>query len=372
MERVRRRRRTLRVAFVVIVLVAAGAISGVLLARPSSSKPSVAPPVHFSVGLARCTFVDRSRSTPNYLNGTTSKGRILVTEIRYPTLSPERDTIETLNAHPALRHGPYPLVVFGHGYALTPDTYAKLLDHWVKAGFVVAAPLFPDTSEQAVAQLGVARSFLPEADDINQPGDMAYVAKEMIQSSSAPSANCPIDHRLIARSKVALAGQSDGATTAVALAYDPRYAAFRGTYRAVVDLSGELFGAGTLSPDVLDVTKSSPALFVSQSATDTCNPPQFSQAIYNDVHIRNKWFLEIAHAHHLPPYIGTDGAAFSVVAATTTKFLDEAFAGHSAAGSKALIRLGNAHPVVATLTSGDTAPAIAPLTQAPGSCYLTS
>lgn len=368
--RERRRRRTAFVALVVVVVMVGGLVSGLWISGRSKPKPVVAQPVHYSVGIARCVFVDRSRQTPNYVNNTSKPGRLLVTEVRYPTLSPVRAMSETPDAHPALRHGPFPMVVFGHGYALTPDTYAKLLDHWVAAGFVVAAPLFPDTSEGAVASTGVANSFLPEADDINQPGDMAFVTREMLQSSGATSSLCPIVHALVSRTKIALAGQSDGATTAVALGYDPKYRVPSLKFRAVIDLSGELFGAGTATPDVLSGSKTVPALFVSQSATDTCNPPQFSLAIYNGVRTPDKWFLKIASAHHLPPYIGTNVRSFNVVASTTTLFLHDEFDGLMP--GRALLKLANAHPSVATLTTGPQAPAIAPLTQGPGSCYLTS
>ncbi len=357
-------------ALIVIIGMVGGLISTGLIVTRAKPKPVVVAPVNYSVGIVNCTFFDPTRSTPNYLNSTSKKGRLLTTEIRYPTLSPVPKMLETPNAHPALRHGPFPMVVFGHGYALTPDTYAKLLDHWVRAGFVVVAPLFPDTSQAAVANIGVANSFLPEADDINQPADMAFVTREMVKSTARTSQLCPIAHGLISHTEIALAGQSDGATTAVALAYDPKYETGAPRYRAVVDLSGELFGAGTLTPDALSANRTSPALFVSQSATDTCNPPQFSLAIYNGVHTSHKWFLKILSAHHLPPYIGTNARAFAVVASTTTLFLQDEFAGRTPGA--ALARLGNAHPLVATLSSGPHAPAIAPLTQGPGSCYLTS
>jgi len=215
-----RRRRRIALLVLILVFAMAGVLfSKVLTSSRTAPKSAVAVPVHYWVGIARCTFFDSARSTLNYLNNTTKKGRLLITEVRYPTLSPTKGLSETPDAHPALRHGPFPMVVFGHGYALTPDTYAKLLDHWVEAGFVVVAPLFPDTSEGSVANISVANSFLPEADDINQPGDMAFVTKEMLNSSGATSLLCPIAHGLISRTKIALAGQSDGATTAVALGY---------------------------------------------------------------------------------------------------------------------------------------------------------
>jgi predicted dienelactone hydrolase len=58
--------------------------------------------------------------------------------------------------------GPFPLVVFGHGYAVTPAIYADLPRAWTRAGFVVAAPVFP--LENAAAPSGPT-----ENDLVNQP-----------------------------------------------------------------------------------------------------------------------------------------------------------------------------------------------------------
>jgi len=64
--------------------------------------------------------------------------------------------------------GPFPLIVFGHGFAVTPQPYSLLLDAWTKAGYVVAAPVFP--LENANAPGG------PDERDLsNQPGDMSLV-----------------------------------------------------------------------------------------------------------------------------------------------------------------------------------------------------
>src|SRR5690242_18539158 len=51
-------------------------------------------------------------------------------------------SLDTVVRYPAVG-GPYPLIVFAHGYALTPATYRRLLLAWTAAGYVVAAPAFP-------------------------------------------------------------------------------------------------------------------------------------------------------------------------------------------------------------------------------------
>ena len=50
--------------------------------------------------------------------------------------------LTTVVRYPATR-GPHPLIVFAHGFALTPGTYSRLLRAWTRAGYVVAAPVFP-------------------------------------------------------------------------------------------------------------------------------------------------------------------------------------------------------------------------------------
>ena len=60
--------------------------------------------------------------------------------------------------------GTFPVVVFGHGLTGEPAEYAVLLRDWSSAGFVVAAPAFPDTS-------GASADF-SIFDVPNQPADL--------------------------------------------------------------------------------------------------------------------------------------------------------------------------------------------------------
>jgi predicted dienelactone hydrolase len=75
-------------------------------------------------------FVDQSRSV--LLPNGARVPRALRTIVRYTT-----------------GRGPHPLVVFAHGFALSPGTYGRLLDAWAVAGYVVAAPIFPLTNSAA-------------------------------------------------------------------------------------------------------------------------------------------------------------------------------------------------------------------------------
>ena len=180
-------------------------------------------PVATTVGLRVITFVDPTR-VERFRDGRVEP-RTLVTQIRYPALgSAEADDVR--DATPLTAAGPFPLVVFGPGFAETPTTYARLLDAWARAGYVVAAPLFPLTQKYVS---GGRR----EADLINQPGDMSFVISRMLADNKLPASFL---RGLIAPDLIAVAGQSDGAATALADAYDPAFADAR--VRAAIILSG--------------------------------------------------------------------------------------------------------------------------------------
>ena len=149
--------------------------------------------------------------------------------------------------------GPFPLVVFGHGFAVTPATYYRLLHAWAQAGYVVAAPVFP--LENAHAPGGPN-----ESDLVNQPRDMRFVISTLL-SSRGPFAG------LIDPHAVAVTGQSDGGETALAVAYDRRFADAR--VRAAVILSGARLPGGRLRPAAPGL-----ALLATQGTADTINRPE--------------------------------------------------------------------------------------------------
>jgi len=95
----------------------------------------------FAVGVRVVRLVDRTRRIG-------AEPRTLVTVVRYPALGAP-SAADRPDAPAARAAGPFPLVVFAHGYQLGPDTYARLLRAWARAGYVVAAPAFPRTHASA-------------------------------------------------------------------------------------------------------------------------------------------------------------------------------------------------------------------------------
>jgi fermentation-respiration switch protein FrsA (DUF1100 family) len=235
-----------------------------------------------AVGLRVLRLVDRSRAIRR--KGGRPEPRTLVTYVRYPALGAPGAT-DVPDAMPASSDGPFPLIVFGHGFAVTPRLYARLLQSWARAGYVVAAPVFP------LASAG-APGGPDEADVINQPSDMSFVISSMLALSlpgAGPLAN------LIDPSQVAVAGHSDGAETALAVAYSHRFRDRR--VGAAVILSGaEMGGVGGYS-----FTNGSPPLLAAQGTADPFNDPKYTLAYFKRAR-RPKFLLRLIGAGHLPPY----------------------------------------------------------------------
>jgi dienelactone hydrolase len=227
-------------------------------------------------------FVDRSRT------------------IRLPDGARVPRSLETVVRYPATG-GPYPLIVFGHGYALTPGTYSRLLAAWAHAGYVVAAPAFP--LEKADARGGP-----DESDLVNEPRDVSFVLDRLLALNTRPHG---VLEGRIAPARIAVAGHSDGAVTALAVAYDRRFRDRR--VRAAVVLSGAaLAGMGSFP-------RGGPPLLAVQGTADPINAPATTAAFFRRAR-RPKFLLWLLGASHLPPYTAGQ-PQLGIVEGTTTAFL---------------------------------------------------
>jgi dienelactone hydrolase len=254
----------LAIALRLLVATVAMLPGGARAAREAQA--SARPP--FAVGEVTERFVDRSRT------------------IRFPGQRPQPRPLVTVIRYPAARAaGPFPLVVFGHGFAVTPATYFRLLRAWASAGYVVAAPVFP--LENAHAPGGPN-----ESDLVNQPRDMRFVISRMLAASAAPRSRLS---GLIDPHRIAVAGQSDGGETALAVAYNRFFLDRR--VRAAVILSGAKLAGST----GFTFPPPSPPLLAVQGTADTTNLPRFTRAFYDEAP-RPKYLLQLLGASHLNPY----------------------------------------------------------------------
>ncbi|HSS11201.1 MAG TPA: hypothetical protein VLL25_15045 [Acidimicrobiales bacterium] len=102
-------------------------LAALLASCGSSHASSAGRP--FAVGHRVETFTDSSRSTPANASVPGHPGRILVTTIYYPASG----------TPPRPASGPFPLIVFAHGFTGQGTDYEALLSSWAAAGYVVAA-----------------------------------------------------------------------------------------------------------------------------------------------------------------------------------------------------------------------------------------
>jgi pimeloyl-ACP methyl ester carboxylesterase len=228
--------------------------------------------------------VDGSRPTVTH-GQTISSSRSLVTLVWLPE-----------------RARPSPLIVFAHGFQVGPAPYAALLEAWAAHGYVVAAPEFPLTD------LAVAGSNLDEADSDNQPQDVRFITDYLVSPQS------PIANR-IDPNKVAVAGHSDGAETALAASVNPSPAG-EPTYRAIV-----AFGVQPL----LEAAGPNPPILVEQGDEDQINPPSSGYATFAEA-TSPKYLIVAKGGGHLPP-LEAGSPWLPGIEAVTEAFLDAYVAG---------------------------------------------
>jgi predicted dienelactone hydrolase len=236
-------------------------------------------------------LVDRSRQT-------VSHGRLIA-------------STRTLRTTVWFAHGPatsHPLIVFAHGYSVGVAPYVRVCQAWARAGFVVAAPSFPLTDASVAGQA------LDEADMVNQPADVSFVISALVSANRAPGD--PLNARIDPQ-RVAVAGHSDGADTALAVTYlpqdrDPRIRA------AVVDAPDPL----PLPAGAARLTSTVPLLLLHGDG-DAIAPYAGSLRVLTQLTTPG-WFITLRGADHLSPIKGPSSwtAAFDRV---TTDFFAHAF-----------------------------------------------
>jgi predicted dienelactone hydrolase len=269
-------------------------------AAPSTAAPTTVPttpatspaPVNHAVATTDLVLSDSSRATVS--RGRTISGtRALPTTVFYPS-----DAV-----------GPYPVVVFAHGFQIGPRPYARLCEKLAAAGYVVAAPSFPLTDQNA------AGGNLDRGDLPNQADDVAFVVSNVI---TAGAGSGPLSRR-VDGTRVGIVGHSDGADTALDVGYypgrtDPRV-------RAVVALApdamtgpGGSVGAGT-------------PLLLEHGDRDSIVPLSNSRTVFGQVDA-HRLFLVLTGADHLPPVQGAAPWA-PVLEGVVVAFLDRYVAGRT-------------------------------------------
>ena len=149
----------------------------------------------FPVGHMSINFKDASRTGGYSISGTTvvtmpGTGRNIGTEVYYPATAAGNNS--------AVANGQFPVVIFGHGFAMTWDSYDNIYNRLASLGYIV---LLPRTES----------SIFPTPSHGDFAADMKLLASQglLLNSTSTPTALAAFNGKVLQKS--AIGGHSMGA-----------------------------------------------------------------------------------------------------------------------------------------------------------------
>jgi predicted dienelactone hydrolase len=163
---------------------------------PGSSSEAALLPGSLEVQRYEETFIDDSR--PTSANGD------------YPGAATR--TLEGLVWHPATNAaGPYPLIVYSHGFSSTREGGAYLAEQLASLGYVVVSVNYPLTNMSAPGGPNVR-------DVMNQPADVSFLIDTLLAQSATPGQAL---EGMIDKTRIGVTGISLGGMTTTLVAYHP-------------------------------------------------------------------------------------------------------------------------------------------------------
>lgn len=255
----------------------------------TTSGPKPQPP--YAVQSETITLDDPTRDTPARGDVAAVSGRVL----------------STIILRPAGLSGPLPLIVFAHGWDSDPSMYTTLVDAWVSAGYVVAAPIFPDSADTLPGT--------PVSDFPDEARDLSFVITQLLAGKASPFITVD-PHR------IAAAGHSDGGTDVAMLALNP---AFTDPHiKAYLSLSSQI-------PDGVDGPWGTPvagSLLVAVGTDDEYGLLPDSTQVYQTADMV-KALLTVTGGDHLDTF-EADTPQAAAVREETVRFLQTALSSSSA------------------------------------------
>jgi predicted dienelactone hydrolase len=266
----------------------------------TTSAPEAVETRPFSFTVRHEDFVDPTRPTAGPGNPAYSPQRELPTDIYLPD-SPT----------------PRPLIVFSHGYHGAPRKFSQLFRAWARAGYVVAAPRFPLTSDRGAPYDAVG-------DFENQPGDISFVLTQLLEGELASR---------IDASRVGAAGLSLGGATTYGLIESPCCRDTRIKSAALLDAVripiGEPF------------EKNKIPVLIAHIDTDLAVPYKSAQEAYAES-ASPKWLLTFAGGIHAEAYEDTPSPHDETATQTSIDFFDLTLLGDESARARLLEHGDNA------------------------------
>ena len=283
--------------------------------RLAENAASAAGAGAFPVGITSFTVVDPTRPTPANAAQSGSPTRTMAVRVWYPAVAPGPeeardddfasvpDPSPQFDAPPATGSGPFPLIVFSHGLGAFPALYGDLLASWASAGYVVAAPAFPLSNQDAPGG--------PDAGDVsNQPGDVAVVITRALELSAGAEGRALAG--MIDPERIGVAGHSNGGITTAGIigqtcCHDDRVDA-----AIIVAGTSQLFPGGTF-----DWSRTPPLLIV-HGENDTLIPLDEGKRLFNNARSPKGLFTLLGGDH--TSFVLRDSKAFPITARATLDF----------------------------------------------------
>jgi dienelactone hydrolase len=149
-----------------VVLVGVLVVAALLVAARGAAS-GTARAEYDDVGVVQLDLVDATRSTPEIGDQPGSRWRELPTTVYLPPARTDRN----------------PLIVLAHGFNGHPRKFTTLARYWAEAGYVVAVPRFPVSSDE-FAVIDPAEFNARIADLPGQAGDVIFVIDEVVAASN--------------------------------------------------------------------------------------------------------------------------------------------------------------------------------------------
>ncbi|MBN1382792.1 MAG: hypothetical protein JXA41_14060 [Deltaproteobacteria bacterium] len=287
--------------------------------------------------------------------------KILTVAVWYPTVAPPKPLIyggvveghAALDAVPLTENGPYPLLVFSHGYGGSGLSAAFFTERLAACGWIVAAPDHHDRYPAVRIRTGRVedfnrQGFWREARDIgasSPEGRGKYqIRLDEMKLAIDRMVDSDVFHRLIDGSRIAVGGQSFGGYTALGLCgtiperFDPR---IRAVLLFSTGAGGYLFRESELAR-----VRMPSMLYLGQREREQLRGTQTMTEIANKIYTNlppPKYFLEVKGANHFSFNNGfADGPRarllsgtpeqFDVIRRYSIAFLEKHVAGKEASG----------------------------------------
>jgi alpha-beta hydrolase superfamily lysophospholipase len=224
-----------------------------------------------------------------------------------------------------------PLLLMAHGFGGRPEKFDAFARSVAAAGFVVAAPAFPLTNEDAP---GGFESGL--GDLVNQPGDLSFVLSQLLQASSSATDRLA---GAINDDQLAVLGHSLGGATVIGLTR--KRCCTDARLRAVILVAAAVPLASVFGSDV--VVSGLPTLIIQGTADPTV---AYSTAPAYYEHIDAPRFLVgllgVGHSEALESQVEPPIAARDAAQRLSIAFLDAVFGNATDAFSGILTSLAAA------------------------------